>query len=255
MNFLQAFVQKLAPSATVTPETVSATPEAPVRWSELMQQYAPLIELQQRRQLIGVKFDHQMQDFQTLVLDINFSQNLMIIDELFPSWPQPVQGQQLCFSHQRQGQLLQFYGTMLGQQTIGGSPCYLIGLPQTIGYRQRRRHPRLDLSNQLLPIQLQSPARAHWFARLLNLSASGLRLQINGDKSHELNRGSRLPRLDLILGRDTRIQLEGLVRSYRFVRRPARQTEISVEFTGLTPEHYALLSQYVDRLLAQTVAA
>lgn len=256
MNFLHAFMQKLTPEtppATLTED--AANSDSDWSLSGVMDHFAPLIELQQRRQLISVQLEGNPQIFQTLVLDINFSQNLLIIDELFPTQPRPAQGQQLYFNHQRHGQVLHFAGTLLNQQSIGGSPCYLVALPDTLAYRQRRRHPRLILEHRIVPVRLQSPNRAHWFARVINLSASGIRLQINGDKTTDLNRGSRLPSIDLTLGNNLPFQCEGRVRSFRFLRRPSRQTEISVEFVGLTPEKYSLLSQYVDRLLAMDVAA
>lgn len=252
MKLLHAVMQKFSrpevlPQASGQPQAMSLT--------QLMANYAPLIDLQSRRQLLTVEIDDQRELFQTLILDINFSQKLLIVDELFPTLPQPKLGQRLRFSHQHQGKLLVFDGPVIQQESIGGSPCYLVPLPEQLDYRQRRRHPRLGFTDICLPVKLQSPTRAHWFGSLINLSASGMRLAVNGDKLAEINRGSRLPAIEFSLSKQLCIRCEGRIRSYRFSRRPNRQTEISVEFTNLNAEQYALLSQYVDGLLAHSYRA
>ncbi|MBB3168479.1 flagellar brake protein [Simiduia aestuariiviva] len=251
MSLLHAVMQKIR-----SPEVLPTTPEAQdVSLTGLMDQYAALIDLQSRRQLITVQMDNHRQSFQSLILDINFSQRLLVLDELFPTAPQPAIGQCLHLSHQHMGKIMQFEAPVLERQTIAGSPCYLVPLPEALGYRQRRRHPRLLLDEQVIPVKLQSPWRSHWFGSLSNLSAGGMRLMVNGDKLREISRGSRLPNIQFELSRQMRIQCDGKIRSFRFIRRPMRQTEISVEFTGLTSDQYGLLSHYVDTLLAQNYRA
>lgn len=252
MKLLHAVMQKFSRPDEL-PQTVSGS--QPLSLTQLMADYAPLIDLQSRRQLLTVELAGQRELFQTLILDINFSQQLLIVDELFPTLPQPQLGERLRFSHQQQGKVLVFEGPVIQQASIGGSPCYLVPLPAQLEYRQRRRHPRLAFTDICLPVKLQSPVRAHWFGSLINLSASGMRLAVNGDKLAEINRGSRLPAIEFSLSRHLSIRCEGRVRSFRFSRRPSRQTEISVEFTNLNAEQYALLSQYVDGLLAHSYRA
>lgn len=252
MSLLQAVLQKFR----LPEEMDSATSQQQdLSLSGLMQTYAALIDLQSRRQLITVHLDEQREGFQSLILDINFSQKILVLDELFPSQPQPLPGQVLHFSHQHMGKILQFSAPILEQQTIAGSPCYLVPLPDTLGYRQRRRHPRLGYEDICLPVKLQSPWRSHWFGSIQNLSASGMRLCVNGDKIKEISRGSRIPHIDFELSRNLRIQCEGKVRSFRFLRRPQRQTEISIEFSAINSEQYALISHYVDSMLAQNYRA
>lgn len=255
MSLLHAVLQKIRlPEGLPAPEA-PATDREELSMTGLMQKYATLIDLQSRRQLITVQLDNHRQIFQSLILDINFSRRLLVLDELFPTAPQPALGQSLYLSHQHMGKVMQFEAPLLERQTIAGSPCYLVPLPEELSYRQRRRHARLLLEDRLVPVKLQSPWRSHWFGSLVNLSASGMRLAVNGDKLKEISRGSRIPHIQFELSRQLRIQCEGKVRSFRFMRRPHRQTEISVEFTGLTTDQYGLLSHYVDTLLAQNYRA
>lgn len=252
MSLLHAVMQKfLAPDESPT----AIEPTTDVSLSGLMQRYAALIDLQSRRQLVTVQMDNHRQVFQSLILDINFSQRLLVLDELFPTAPQPVLGQELHFSHQHMGKVLQFCAPILQLQSIAGSPCYVVALPETLGYRHRRRHPRLSYDDICLPVKLQSPWRSHWFGSMLNLSASGMRIALNGDKLQEMSRGSRVPAIEFELSRNVRIHCEGKIKSFRFLRRPHRQTEVSVEFTGLNSEQYALISHYVDTMLAQSFRA
>ncbi|UTA49425.1 flagellar brake protein [Simiduia sp. 21SJ11W-1] len=251
MSLLHAVMQKIR-----TPDAPPAVePAQDMSLTGIMQRYASLIDLQSRRQLITVQLDNHRQSFQSLILDINFSQRLLVLDELFPTAPQPAIGQSLYLSHQHMGKIMQFEAPVLERQTIAGSPCYLVPLPESLEYRQRRRHPRLLLEDHMVPVKLQSPWRSHWFGSLVNLSAGGMRLNLNGDKLREISRGSKVPNIQFELGRQLKIQCDGKIRSFRFLRRPVRQTEISVEFSGLTSDQYGLLSHYVDTLLAQNYRA
>lgn len=260
MSLLHAVMQKFRTDNVFDQPDLTTDDEPPTTPTDfsltgLMGRFAPLIDLQSRRQLVTVQLDNQRQHFQTLLLDINFSQGLLVFDELFPAAPSLRLGQQLHFSHQHLGKVMQFSAAIIARETIAGSPCYLVPLPDNVEYRQRRRHSRFEFDRLCLPVKIHSPWRSHWFGSIVNISASGIRVTVNGDKLKEMSRGSRIPHLSFELSKQLRISCEGKVCSFRFLRRPHRQTEISIEFAGLNAEHYALLSQYVDTLQGQSYQA
>ena len=231
--------------------------------AELSQRYAPLINLQAKRQLLEVlaheaDSQHRHQVYQSIILDINLPGRYLLLDDLFPSKSGGAAnlGDLLTIRHHRDGRLLSFVSRVIHISYSHGSPCYAIELPEEVGYRQRRLYPRMSYNNQQpLTVRLRSPWKTPWFATAHNLSAGGMRLSVGGNILEQLNRGSVMPLCEFRLGADLNISCQAKIKGFKFVGRPYRHTQVSVEFIGLNPQRRLQVQQYINALLNDPVIA
>ncbi len=244
-----------------TGQLTGALPES-LNLAELSQRYAPLIRLQAKRQLLEVStldLSHGRQNvYQSIILDINLQGRYLLLDDLFPDVGEDVikLGDMLTIRHHRQGRLLSFSSRVIHISYSHGAPCYAVELPEEVGYRQRRLYPRMALGNQTpLTVRLKSPWKTPWFATAHNLSAGGMRLSVGGNILEQLNRGSIMPACEFSLGNDLTVSCQARIKGFKFIGRPYRHTQISVEFLDLNPQRRLQVQQYINALVTDPQAA
>ncbi|NIB43281.1 hypothetical protein HBA55_26980 [Pseudomaricurvus alkylphenolicus] len=253
MAILQAVLQKFSRK----PATPTETP-ALNDLSSTIKRYAPLFALQDKRQLIEVISERTGDTFQSMILAVDLANRTLELDELFP---QPADfiyqpGDRFTVRHHQHGQLLTFTSTLESLTLSLGTPVYTLTLPEQVGYRQRRTSTRISLSRQHpLTVRLQSPRRTPWYATANNLSIGGMRLVVGGNILDQLSRNVLLPRCEFSFHSDFKVQCQARVKAFRFLRRPYRHTEISVEFKDLAPQHQLQLKQLVESLESSPQAA
>jgi c-di-GMP-binding flagellar brake protein YcgR len=244
------------------PSTLASVPPNTLNLAELSQRYAPLIRLQAKRQLLEVSTLDLSRGRQTLyqsiILDINLQGRYLLLDDLFPNVGEDAiaLGDILTIRHHRQGRLLSFSSRVIHISYSHGAPCYAVELPEEVGYRQRRLFPRMALGNQTpLTVRLKSPWKTPWFATAHNLSAGGMRLSVGGNILEQLNRGSIMPACEFSLGNDLTVSCQARIKGFKFIGRPYRHTQISVEFIDLNPQRRLQVQQYINALVDDPVAA
>ncbi len=238
--------RKTADNLVTINETDAPLPAPIVRISHC----APLFELQKQRQLLEVVSDGE--SYQSFIISANVIDELLILDELFPfpaeNAPQP--GDQLTIRHHKKGKVLSFTSPILGINHNQGALTYTLRLPVQACYRQRRRSPRVSFSHRPpLAVHLQSPLRSPWYATAVDLSSGGMRLTVAGNITSLLKRDTVLPQCEFQFNPEFRIRCQAAVKAFRFVRKPYRQTQISVAFIGIEPHHRMQLQQYIDAML------
>lgn len=255
-NVLQRFT-KPAAKASSQPAT---------EFVNKLQQYTSLLELQGRRQFIEVLIEnsdcgahsHSLQpvppqSYQSLIVAINTEASELTLDELFPACVRLQQGHKAIFRYSQGNHMLQFEMTLLGHHDHGS---LVFSLPKTLNYQPRRQQPRLLIDkSQPLTVQLQSPTCGPWFATAQNISAGGMRVTIGGNITDQLEPGSFLRQCDFTFSRDFHIRCQARVIGFRFSRKPYRHTQVSLEFVGLPGRQQLQLSQMINTLTGQSVAA
>ncbi len=252
MTILQTVMQKF----TRKHSPIEVAEKAGMTLSELVEHYQPLMELQAQRQLIEVIPETHPRSYQSMVLEINFQQGYLVLDELFPTagFQQLRIGDQLTIKHHRDGQVLSFNCTLLEIKNEAGSPCCVLTLPQAeqVDYQQRRIYPRLQVSKrQPLTVSLQSPNGSPWFASIHNLSASGMRVAISGNVVDDLGINQLLPHCEFKLSPELLIRCQARIRGYRFMRKPYRHTQVSLLLVGVKPEQRIQLQQFINAMAAE----
>lgn len=170
--------------------------------------FANLRLLQQNRDPLTIQFANRNQRFQSFLVALDRDRNILALDELVPS-----EGERLI----RQGEAFHVEGYRDGvrmawdcehEMTIGelnGAPCYWGWLPETLDYHQRRGAFRAPINNtepvdaELRDSKLAQPLSA----TLLDISATGCKLQFAGDVSDRLRNGQTYEQLRLKLPFDT----------------------------------------------------
>lgn len=253
MAILQAVLQKFSRK----PEASTQLQPAHSLANRILS-YSPLFELQEKRQLIEVTSERTGESYQSMILAVDLKRQVLDLDELFP---QPADyiyqpGDIFTVKHHHQGQLLTFSSPLHSIMMSLSSPVYSISLPESVHYRQRRSATRIRLSKQQpLSVRLQSPRRALWYATANNISAGGMRLVIGGNVLDQLQRNTLLPECEFRFHDEFKVRCQARVKAFRFLRRPYRHTEISIEFTDLGPMQQQQLKQLINTFDSMEKAA
>jgi c-di-GMP-binding flagellar brake protein YcgR len=179
-------------------------PQPPRVLTAPLEIFANLRLLQQHRDPLTIRFANRNQRFQSFLVALDRDRNVLALDELVPS-----EGERLI----RQGEAYEVEGYRDGvrmawecdhEMTIGeldGAPCYWGWLPEALAYHQRRGAFRVSLKEtepvdaELRDSKLKQPLGAS----LLDISATGCKLQFAGDVSANLRNGQTYDQLLLKL--------------------------------------------------------
>lgn len=222
-------------------------PPSPEDFMEQFDQYRQLMELQDQRQLLEVLLPGQKYSFQSMVVGIDFVEAQFSLDEFSPRLnnPQELLYQTVIIRHQKHWELLEFAARIVGWSEE--NDCYLLGLPEVVSYQPRRSHSRLVLAKQdILNATISPPYGAPWYATVKDISPGGMRVNLSGDLRPHLHRGKALPKCLVMLDKEITIISRGEVRSYSYSGKPYRNTEVSIEFSGMSHLHQEHLKNFIS---------
>ena len=251
MNFIQRFIysnNKLSANAI---HASTATHKQTI--NEQLSRYAPLIHLQEQRQLLEAVLPHRQDSFQTLIVGLDLMQQHLVIDELAPllADPKSLIGKQINIRHQRNRTMLDMPLTILDWSAQ--ERCYRLTLPDHVKYSPRRHYERLTLArHSLLNTEVKPLYGAPWCATIDNISHGGMRISVGGDLRGQLSKHQLLPICRILLSNTTSIDCRGYVKAYSYFNRPYRHTEISIEFETMDSQQREELTRFLDHL---TIAA
>jgi c-di-GMP-binding flagellar brake protein YcgR len=213
-------------------------------------QYQPLWQLLNQRQIIEVKVEGSSLAYQTLVLAIDIQRGLLWLDDLFPSQHLLEIGDHITLRHHRNGEQLNFSSPILAWGSNYGANGLAIMLPEQPSYVPRRQFLRADTSSKPnLSVKLRAIGQDISYGSVLDISSGGLRASIPGNLLGQLRHGALLPLCELTLSDELTIRCTARVRSFRLLRAPHRHTQISVEFVDLTRERAQQLQQFINNLI------
>lgn len=233
MALMQAVLQKLTPRAKTHIQAQKPTPEP----LELAPQCFELEQLCAQRQLLKVAVPGFSHSYQSMILAIDQARGLIWLDDLFPNPRLLCAGDELEVSHHRNGELISFKGPILAFGEHFGARGIALALPtEAPRYRPRRQWPRLELDACMTPSATVALAgRDPVQARLLNISAGGVRLALPGNWLSHFRHGELLPLCELAPLAGIRIRCRVRVCAFNITHNPRRQTEVSLAFKDLDP--------------------
>jgi len=196
-----------------------------------------------------VKAEDCRQIFQSMVLSIDEINKTILVDELFP---QPeiklLADKALYFESHENGSTTSFSSTMITTTRSNGLPALLLSLPETVDLEQRRNNFRLQLkNNQPVSAKLFQNHYDALSGMVKDISNHGLRINLTGDQTNELQHGDILQHCEINLDEMNQIKCQLTVRSKRYFRHPYRHTQIGTEITDIQLKHRDLLTHYVTR--------
>jgi c-di-GMP-binding flagellar brake protein YcgR len=210
-------------------------------------QFAPLIRLQDERQLIEVITSDYTDSFQSMILGVDLYNQQLIIDEFSPRIQNPnaLAGQTIVLRHQQQQQMLKIETEVLNWNENTNSVH--IKLPSTVDYQPRREYSRIVLSgSEVMSTTVIPLYGAPWYASITNISEGGMRILVTGDIRNQLHKNKPLKRCEINLPNNTMTTCAGRVKSYSYHGRPYRHTEISIAFESMTEKELDNLQHFLQ---------
>ena len=229
--------------ASVSPITKASKDSIP-------DQYLPLWQLLNQRQLIEVKVEGSSLSYQTLILAIDVQRGLLWLDDLFPNQHVLEIGDQISLRHHRNGEQLSFSSPVLAWGSNYGANGLAIMLPDHLLYTPRRQFRRADMGDKpSLSLKLRAIGQDISYGSVLDISSGGLRASVPGNMLGQLRHGALLPLCEFTLSDELTIRCSAQVRSFRLLRTPHRHTQVSIEFVDLPAERAQQLQQFINNLI------
>lgn len=246
MGQINAFIEKVLQQDSNEPIKSDR-----VKTPDSLADYQPLLELQDKRQLVQVEVlnSSHTQSYQSMIVRLDFVRKLIFLDTLTPLNPfNPViVGDTIAISHHDHGKILYLKGQLADIVTEDNEIFYVMTLPNEIDYKHRRFYQRLAVNDaRTVKMRLWSPLRIPWYARVENISAGGARLLVGGNISDQLKKNTVLPNCDIELNSGQHICCKATVKGFRYQRRPYEHTEVSIEFSEMSYQQKNWLVQWVE---------
>ncbi len=216
--------------------------------------YASLIGLQDQRQLIEVISPDFTDSFQSMIIGVDLYQQQLIIDELSPKIqnPETLVGRKLTIRHQKDKQMINITVDVIAWSE--DTQCLHLALPEDTTYAPRRRDYRMELlSNAPVNAVITPVYGSPWHSTLTNISLGGMRIIVSGDLRSELEKHKPLKKCSIVLPSnhlpaEPPIHCSGRVKSFRFIGRPYRRTEISIEFGAMSESDQLAIEQFIEQV-------
>jgi len=210
---------------------------------------------QQLQQLINdkarllVKAEDCRTLFQSMLLDTDTRNQTLTIDELFPQPDRTLKtGMPLYFEFHEKGQTVSFNSEVITPTRAHGLPALLVHYPDVVESDQRRNNFRISLDpTQTVSAKLFQNSYENFFGVVKDISNHGLRINLSGNQSEQLEHGDVIPSCVIKLDGINQIECQLTVRSKRYYNRPYRFTQIGTEITGIHLKHRHMLTNYVSQ--------
>lgn len=221
--------------------TTAAKPDTPVS-EELLQ----LFRLRQAHSLLRVRINGQPEIFQSLLLDIDLEKEHLVLDEPFPNqWPIISWLNRRVTVDTQDPSLQTKFETHVAAVDDGERPSLRLAIPYTIGKEQRRKHFRLNV-NGTVPVRglIRHQDLGNLAAKVLDLSAGGIRLQVSG---HYPELDQNFP-LAIGLDQQPMFHCELAVRSFKLHHSPEQVTTVGGMLTEISPTDQRNIDRFLLRV-------
>jgi c-di-GMP-binding flagellar brake protein YcgR len=143
-----------------------------------------LAQLQRRHSFIEVKFPRIERAFQSMILELRAESGVIVIDEFYPPEGREklLEGDIAEIGGRDRSLTVNFFSRLLLREMIDGAPVYHMELPDDVGASYRRHAFRVYVENESgLEIDLRDAEGNPLDARIVNLSADGIKISFHGD--------------------------------------------------------------------------
>lgn len=206
-----------------------------------------LFRLRREHSLLQARFTGVDDVFQSLLLEVDLEQNRLLLDEPFPQ-RFPVEywvGRRIKVSTSEGGLATRFESRVSASVELEQSNALELEMPRSIMAAQRRNSFRVAVSARM-PVDavVRVPEQGNLAARVLDLSASGIRFAIPG----ELETLADEARLALRLGTETPLVSQLSVRYLQPSLQEQDWTEVGAQFSGLNSSQFKTIERFLVRM-------
>ncbi|MBL4867148.1 MAG: flagellar brake protein [Pseudomonadales bacterium] len=210
--------------------------------------YMTLFKIKRNHSFVQVKFvgDHAI--YQSMILDVDPDERTLTIDELFPKDEGFVgmAGHNVTLTVRDKGVVISFDTEVIQRGESDGASLYVIRLPSEIAKDQRRGAFRIDVENENhIRIKIESPEHCHLLVKVRDLSATGVRLEIEGDQSETLKAGLVLQSCRIKLGDFGELLCNLDVRNLRNSEEPYDHTIVGGKFIDISVDQGRVLEKFI----------
>jgi len=223
-------------------------PKTPTAEPGHRDRYQQLELLQQHHSFIEVKFPRVQQSFQSLILELHPEDGYLLLDELYPPAGRQalIEGDSAEISGRDRGVNVAFFSRLLLREIIDDMPAYRMELPEEIGISRRRSAYRIYVEREAgLHVDIRPDEQTTLDAGIVNLSSDGVKLDIEGDISQQLERQPRWEGCLIRLPGDIDIDCDIEVRNGYVMRSPRLHTLVGAKLHIAQAPQRAKLDQYL----------
>lgn len=219
----------------------------PIEQRTVSEEVMHLFRLRREHSLLQARFTGVEDVFQSLLLEVDLEQNQLILDEPFPH-RFPAQywiGRRIKVSTSENGLATRFDSQVSGAMALDQGNALIVDMPREIMAAQRRSSFRLSV-NARMPVDavVRVPEQGNLAARVLDLSAAGIRLAIPGEFA-ELGEETRLA---LRLGSEAPLVSQLSVRHVQPAAEEEPYTELGARLTGLNNSQSKTIERFLVRM-------
>lgn len=246
MSFLDKLFKKGARPSTPDTKAAEAGQEGSSSTNNVPEQYLPLAELQNQRQLLEVKITGASRVYQSMILAIDAERGLLWLDDLFPQQLLLDVGDKITLRHHRNGEQLVIRAPVVAMGSTYDASGFAITLPEFVYYMPRRSSPRYIIGHQSpLSVKIRTLGQEPTYGTLQDISTGGLRLIVAGNMLPYLRHGALLPMCEVDISDELQIRCRARICAFRIGRSPYRHTQISVEFIDMEEETRTALARFL----------
>ncbi len=225
-----------------------AGPQPPREIRAQVEIMALLKTLMQNRDPLTVTFTDRSQKFQSFIVKLDTDQGELWIDELIPREGDKYasQGESFRIDAWHEGIHMRWDCPGATQVELDDAPAYSAGVPDELFYHQKRGAFRASVRRTAdIAVELAHPERKRRFtAYLMDLSATGCKIRLEGDMSRSLSPGELYTPATLHLPDAGRVEVAMEVRHVEY-REEANETHAGMMFKQPT----ALAQRSIDRFV------
>lgn len=211
--------------------------------------YLMLHEAQQRRDFVEVTIEGSDAVYQSIILELDPDERTILIDEFFPAGFRGMPGQLIHVRiRQAAGRALLFTTSITESHVHEDTPLYVLTMPLFLDTDQRRGAYRLPVTEDW-PVESTfiSPDRELLNARIRNVSATGLCMEIKGVLEDEFQRDDELSHVAFDFAGnhyDCGLKIKNILTE----EDPIDHTLIGAEFINFPPGEGRLLERTIMRM-------
>ena len=225
-----------------------AGPQPPREIRAQVEIMALLKTLMQSRDPLTITFADRNQKFQSFIVKLDTDQAELWIDEMIPREGDKYasQGESFRIDAWHEGIHMRWNCPGATQVQLEDAPAYATGVPDEMHYHQKRGAFRASVRRTAnIAIELAHPERQRRFtAYLMDLSATGCKVRLEGDLSRFMMAGELYTPAILNLPDAGRVEVAAEVRHVHF-REDANETHVGLMFK----QPSALAQRSIDRFV------
>jgi c-di-GMP-binding flagellar brake protein YcgR len=188
------------------------------------------------------------QKYSTAIINVNTAKKIIELDELIPKEANDriKPGTSLLATTVHQGCNISFNVKVLTRKESGGAPLYFAKLPTKVKRVQQRNAFRVKISSvQQLVVQLMTNERPTLKGLMIDVSATGLRIEVQDSISPSLKSSEIIENLFIKFDDKSSVRCKGEIRHWLYDRN-RKNTIIGVRFIDIDGGSQRLVNRFIN---------